>query len=242
MYNFFVENNQIQNDKVIIENKDAKHITQVLRMQKNEEIYICNKQDERRYLAKIDVFEKEKVICSIIKQMDSTELNVKITLFQGLPKKDKMELIIQKTVELGIYNIVPVDMKNCIAKLKEEDKKISRWQEISESAAKQSKRSIIPKIENMISVKNLKDKIDNYDLCVVAYEDENSTTLKDILSKNKNAKNIALVIGPEGGISKEEVKMLQEKGAKTASLGKRILRTETAGISMLSMITYEFEL
>ena len=178
----------------------------------------------------------------IIKEMESTELNVKITLFQGLPKKDKMELIIQKAVELGVFNIVPVDMKNCIVKLKDEDKKISRWQEISEAAAKQSKRNIIPKIEKLMKIKDLKDKIKDYDLCIVAYEDENNTTLKDILNKNKNAKNIALIIGPEGGISKEEVQLLNENGAKTASLGKRILRTETAGISMISMITYEFEL
>ena len=242
MYNFFVENNQIQDNKIVIENKDAKHISQVLRMQKGEEIYVCDKQTEKRFLAKIESFEKEKVICMIIREIESTELNVKITLFQGLPKKDKMELIIQKAVELGVYNIVPVDMKNCIVKLKDEDKKISRWQEISEAAAKQSKRNIIPKIEKMINVKNLREKIKDYDLCIVAYEDENKTTLKDVLNRNKNVKNIALVIGPEGGIDKDEVKMLNENGAKTASLGKRILRTETAGISIISMITYEFEL
>ena len=154
MYNFFVEKNQTQDNKIIIENQDAKHIMQVLRMQKGEEIYICDKQTEKRFLAKIENFEKEKVICNILRKVESTEPDIKVTLFQGLPKREKMELIIQKAVELGVYNIVPVDMKNCIVKLKDEDKKILRWQEISESAAKQSKRNIIPKIEKMININN----------------------------------------------------------------------------------------
>ena len=242
MYNFFVEKNQTQDNKIIIENQDAKHIMQVLRMQKGEEIYICDKQTEKRFLAKIENFEKEKVICNILRKVESTEPDIKVTLFQGLPKREKMELIIQKAVELGVYNIVPVDMKNCIVKLKDEDKKILRWQEISESAAKQSKRNIIPKIEKMININKLREKIKDYDLGIIAYEDENKTTLKEILKQNKDVKNIAIVVGPEGGITKEEIESLKGGKAKLVSLGKRILRTETAGIAMLSMIVYEFEL
>ena len=133
-------------------------------------------------------------------------------------------------------------MQNCIAKVKDEDKKISRWQAISESAAKQSKRTIIPKISNVESIKNIKNRIKDYDLVIFAYENENNISLKDILKDNKNISKIAIIIGPEGGFDKEEVKSLESAGAKSVSLGKTILRTETASMAMISMIMYELEL
>ncbi len=242
MHNFFINNNQINNSEILIEGQDAKHISQVLRMKIGEEIYVCNKETSIRYLAKIDKIEKENVFCSIIKELESTELTVKVTLFQGLPKADKMELIIQKAVELGVYNIIPVEMKNCIAKLKDEDKKIARWQAISESAAKQSKRCIIPKIEKSVNLSKLAEMVKDYDLVIIAYEDENKITLKQLISESKQISKIAIIVGPEGGIDKEEIKVLKEKGAKVATLGKRILRTETAPLAILSMLIYEFEL
>ncbi len=242
MHNFFIDSNQIENDKAHIIGQDAKHISQVLKMRKDEKIFICNKQNSDRYLAKIDKVEKDEIICSLIESADNTEPNIKITLFQGLPKSDKMEFIIQKAVELGVSEITPLEMKNCIAKIKDEDKKISRWQAIAESAAKQSKRCIIPKINKVEKIKEIKDKVKDYDLVVIAYENEKNISLKDILKNNKTVSKIAIIIGPEGGFDKQEAKELEEAGAKEVSLGKTILRTETASISMISMILYEFEL
>ena len=162
-------------------------------------------------------------------------------LYQGLPKIDKMEYIIQKSVELGVNEIIPVNMKYCIAKINNEDKKITRWNKISEVAAKQSKRNIIPKVSKPINVNELYNKIKAYDLAIVAYENEDRKTIKEIFESKKNVKNIAVVIGPEGGISKEEIEKLQHAGAEIVSLGNRILRTETAPIAVLSMIIYEYE-
>ncbi len=242
MYNFFINDNQIENEKVKIIGQDAKHISNVLRMKKGEEIYICNIDSKERYLAKIDDINKDYVMVICIQKLESIEPNIKITLFQGITKADKMEYIIQKSVELGVYNIIPVDMKFCIGKIKDEDKKITRWQAISESAAKQSKRGIIPKIEMPKRLSEVCKIISEYDLAIVAYEDEDKTTIKKILNSNKNIKSVAVIVGPEGGISSDEINMLIESGSKAASLGKQILRTETAPIAMISMIMYEYEM
>lgn len=241
MYNFFVNSQQIENDKVKIFGQDAKHISSVLRMKINDEIYISDKDTAVKYLSKITNIQKEEIDCILIKEVESTESNVKVTLFQGLPKADKMEYIIQKSVELGIHEIVPVNMKNCIAKLKDEDKKIQRWQAISEASAKQSKRNIIPKVARLQNIDDISKHINDFDLVIVAYEDEKKTNLKQLLNKYNKCVNIAIVVGPEGGIDGKELKSLLDAGAKTASLGKRILRTETASIAMLSMLIYEYE-
>lgn len=241
MYNFFVNENQFLDNKVFIKGNDFNHVKNVLRMKNGEKFYVSNKVSGDSYLVNLDSYSNDEVICNIIEKMDSKESTVKVTLFQGLPKADKMEYIIQKSVELGVYNIVPVDMKFCVAKLNNEEKKLSRWQTISEAAAKQSKRNIIPKIENKISFKNMLGILNEFDLVIIAYENENKTNLKEILQENKNINNIAIIIGPEGGLAQDEVELLIENGAKSASIGKRILRTETASLAMLSMIMYEFE-
>ena len=152
-----------------------------------------------------------------------------------------METIIQKSVELGVNKIFPISMKNCVAKIKDDIKKQERWQKISEAAAKQSKRNIIPSIEKSVDMKYLCSKINEYDLVLVAYENEDKKTIKDILKNNK-VKKIAIVVGPEGGLTEKEVEELIKCGAKAVSLGKRILRTETVPIAMLSMIMYEYDL
>ena len=128
MYNFFINENQIENNKAYIIGQDAKHISQVLRMKKDEEIFICNKENGDRYIAKIESFENNQVNCILLNKVETTEPKINITLFQGMPKADKMEFIIQKVVELGVYEIIPLEMKNCIVKIKDEDKKILRWQ------------------------------------------------------------------------------------------------------------------
>lgn len=242
MYNFFINENQIENNKAYIIGQDAKHISQVLRMKKDEEIFICNKENGDRYIAKIESFENNQVNCILLNKVETTEPKINITLFQGMPKADKMEFIIQKVVELGVYEIIPLEMKNCIVKIKDEDKKILRWQAIAESAAKQSKRSIIPKVNRVEKLGNIKDRLKDYDLVLFAYEDEKNVSIKNILTDNKNISKIAIIVGPEGGFDSKEVKGLEDFGSKAVSLGKSILRTETAPIAMISMIMYEFEL
>ena len=239
MYNFFVENNNITADKAIII-EDYNHLVNVLRKTIGDKIYVCNKESGKSYLVEISEITKTEVICDIIEENTSTESNLDITVFQGLPKAEKMETIIQKCTELGANRFVPVNKKYCISKLKD-DKKIDRWQKIAEVAAKQSKRNIIPKVENLITMEQLKNEISEYDLVLIAYENERKTNIKEVIKQNPNAERIGIVIGPEGGMSIEEVKNLEECGAKTVGLGKRILRTETAPITMISMLIYEYE-
>ena len=187
------------------------------------------------------------VDCKILEKTDSdVESNVALTIFQGLPKSDKMELIIQKCTELGAMNFVPVEFSRCVVKLnlKDASKKIERWQKIAETAAKQSKRDLVPKVEQLLNIKDLAQKIKNYDLVLLAFENEDKNTLKNELLKIKNGTeelNIAVIVGPEGGIEENEVTLLKESGAKVVTLGKRILRTETAALSMVSIIMYELE-
>ncbi len=246
MQKFFVEENQIENDKINIIGEDVKHISSVLRMQKGEQILIGSKETLETYLTEIEQIEKEKVVAKIIEKHDTqTESNVEIDLYQGLPKADKMELIIQKTTEIGISKVIPVDMVRCIVKLDEKDakKKIERWQKVAEGAAKQSKRSKIPEIKNKIKIKDLENIISQYDIFIVAYEEENEVTLKQELKKLREQEKykIGILVGPEGGITKEEIEKLTSYNAKVVTLGKRILRTETAPIVLTSNIIYELE-
>ena len=246
MQKFFVETNQIDDKKIIILGDDVKHISNVLRMKKKEKLQIGIKETLENYITEIEEISKENIILNIIEKNNiNTESNVEIDLYQGLPKADKMEWIIQKTTEIGINSITPVDMLRCIVKLNEKDekKKIERWQKVAEGAAKQSKRDKIPKVENKIKIEDIKNIIKNYDLFLIAYENEENNTLKEELNKlNKKEKyKIGILIGPEGGIDLKEVEKLKSVGAKIVTLGKRILRTETAPIVLTSNILYELE-
>ena len=242
MYNFFVNSNDINDNFAKISGEDYNHIRNVLRMKIGTKILINEKEKSNSYLAEIQEIGAKEIICKVIERMASNEMSVNVTLFQGIPKSDKMEYIIQKSVELGVSEIVPTEMKNCVAKINNEENKLTRWNKISETAAKQSKRSIIPKVESKISFDDLLNRIKEFDLVIVAYENEKHTSLKDVLQNCKGVKNIAIIIGPEGGIDTKELKLLEDNGAQVASLGKRILRTETAPIAMLSMILYEYEM
>ena len=246
MSKFFVKDNQINNNSINIVGEDVNHMSNVLRMKKEDELQVCNQETGENYITKITSFSKEKIECEIVKKIDKTvESNVNITLFQGIPKFDKMELIIQKNTEVGVKKIVPVLMERTVVKLDEKtiNKKIERWQKISEVAAKQSMRDIIPEVENVIKLKDIEKQ--NYDIILVAYENEDKNMLKSELIELKNKKmnkyNIAIVIGPEGGIAEKEIEILKNMGAVFVSLGKRILRTETAGIVMSGNIIYELE-
>ena len=253
MPKFFIKQNQIENNQINIIGNDVNHIKNVLRAKVGEEIEICNSDLQENYICKIKTIEKEKINLEIIEKISSiSESNIKVTIFQGIPKADKMELIIQKSVELGVYDITPVEMKRCVVKLQEKDKikKVERWQKISEVAAKQSGRDYIPKVNNCIRLKEILNQRSEYDEIILAYEKEKENTLKQEISQIKQKFNsklkaeelkIGIIIGPEGGIDEEEEKMLRENGIRVITLGNRILRTETVALNMLSIIMYELE-
>lgn len=243
MPKFFVKNNQIENDKITIIGTDVNHIANVLRLKINDQIKICNEETAQNYIAKITEINKEDVECKIVEKIASnTEATVHITIFQGLPKADKMELIIQKCTELGVKEITPVQMKRCVTKLDEKSssKKIERWQKIAEVAAKQSGRDAICKINNVINIKNICNICQNYDIVLVPYENEENISLKDVIKDlPQNIKKIGIVIGSEGGFEEQEIEILRQSNCKIVTLGERILRTETVAIAVSSVILYE---
>lgn len=247
MPKFFV--NKVENNQIIINGEDVNHIKNVLRKKAEDTLEICNNQTQENFLCKIEIIKNEEVICNIIEKIQkSVEPKTYVHIYQGLPKSDKMELIIQKAVELGVSEITPTNMTRCIVKLngKDEKKKIERWQKISEVAAKQCGRGIIPQINNIISVKDVCNLCNKYDILLVAYENEKENTLKKEIDNIKNTFtkkeiSIGILIGPEGGIDENELEKLRESGAKIVTLGKRILRTETVALNIISIIMYEFE-
>lgn len=246
MPKFFVNNEQVNEERIKIIGEDVNHIANVLRKQIGDTLNICNTSTSDNFLCQIERINKEEIECKIVeKKKSETEPNTYITIFQGLPKAEKMDLIIQKCTEIGVSNFVPVSMERCIVKFdnKTENKKIERWQKIAETAAKQSGRDIIPKVENLINLKKVCNLIEKYDILLLAYENEKENTLKIALNSLKNKENakIGIIIGPEGGITTEEVQILVNSGAVKITLGNRILRTETVGISMASIILYELE-
>ena len=249
MPKFFVTTNQIEGNTIIIQNEDVNHIKNVLRAKIDDTIDICDCMTSKNYICKIEQIKEKDIYCHIVDEIEShVEPHIQVSIFQGLPKADKMELVIQKSVELGVYDITPVEMKRCVVKLNDKDKikKIQRWQKISEGAAKQSGRDRIPKINPIVNIHTLCENMKEYDLVLVAYENEKVHTLKQELKKVKNDNHkemkIAIVIGPEGGIDKEEIAKFEEYHAKIITLGNRILRTETVALNMLSVIMYELEM
>ncbi len=247
MRKFFVESNQINNNQIEILGEDINHIKNVLRLEIGEKIKICDKTNQINYISEIVEITAKCVICSILeKAKNEAEGNVELHIFQGLPKADKMELIIQKGTELGVSEFIPVAFKRSIVKLsgKDEAKKIDRWNKIAEVAAKQSGRDLVPKVRNIENIKNICNQIKDYDIVLLAYELEEKNYIKNELQKLKKQKEkykIAVIIGPEGGIEQEEVDSMESNGAKVISLGKRILRTETVALQVSSIIMYELE-
>lgn len=246
MQHFFVEPSAIQDRKIVITGDDVNHIKNVLRMKPGEEISVSNGVDNNDYRCEIESLSDEEIICSLrfIKE-DGLELKSKIYLFQGLPKSDKMELIIQKAVELGVYEIIPVATKRAIVKL--DDKKaasrVARWQAISEAAAKQSKRGIIPAVNRIMTFKEAIKYAENLGTVAIPYElAEGMQDTKKWIDAATQKESIGVFIGPEGGFAEEEIELASSIGAKPISLGKRILRTETAGLTILSILMYSFEI
>ena len=244
MPRFFVKTNQISNDNIDIIGEDVKHIKNVLRKQIGDKIEVCNQDTGDSYKCEIENFSEDEIKTNIIEKLTNIQERVEVDIYQGLPKSDKMELIIQKSVELGANAIIPVNMKRCVVKLegKDESKKIDRWQKIAESAAKQCGRSFIPEVKHLANVKDICNLINEYDAIIVAYENEKDNTLKSELKKlNSENLKIGIVIGPEGGFEESDVNILRENGARIVTLGNRILRTETVALNVLSIVMYEFE-
>ncbi|MCH4887727.1 16S rRNA (uracil(1498)-N(3))-methyltransferase [Acidaminobacter sp. JC074] len=237
MHRFFV-GYVIESDQVIIDNiNDVNHIKRALRVQINEKLEICDAASQE-YVVTVEAMD-DQIVCKVLEKREvSRESHVLVDLYQGLAKGSKMETIVQKSVELGVHNIYPLSTKRVIVKLdaKGQKKKIERWQKIADEAAKQSKRSHIPEVKPMLAIKDLAGLVSDYDLVLIAYELESSRSLKNHLTDDK--KKVAIVIGPEGGFEAEEVDALVDAGGHSVSLGPRILRTETAGITMLSIIQY----
>ena len=242
MYHFFVDKNNISDKNVVIEGKDYNHIKNVLRMHPGEEISVGNNEDDNEYRCIIESFEEDRVICKLIfvKKAD-VELPSKVYLYQCLPKADKMELIIQKCVELGVTEIIPVASKRCVVKLddKKASSKISRWQSIAEAAGKQSKRAIVPLIGQVKSFKEAINDANKADIKIIPYEmSEGMDETKKIFSSIKPGQSVAIFIGPEGGFDETEIEYATEAGVTPISLGKRILRTETAGMTVMAWISF----
>ena len=237
MYNFFVDEGSRQGDSFLISGADYNHICNVLRMQVGDTFLVsCCGQS---CLCRLDHLEESTVVAQIVEEdYQNTELPIRLHLFQGLPKGDKMEFIIQKTVELGVSEITPVEMSRCVMKLDEKKKKArqARWQSIAESAAKQSKRNVVPEITDVLTYKQALAKIEELDLFLVPYENERGmAATRDALSKIESGMSVGILIGPEGGFDPQEVSQAQQAGAIAISLGKRILRTETAAVTAIGM-------
>ncbi|MBO7344621.1 MAG: 16S rRNA (uracil(1498)-N(3))-methyltransferase [Clostridia bacterium] len=238
MYNFFIEKDRFDGSYYHLDGKDYNHAKNVLRLKVGEQVLISH--DQKCNLCEISKITDSEILLTILESdyMD-TSLPINIYLFQGLPKSDKLELIIQKAVELGADAIIPVDTARSIVKIEEKKKesKTARWQAIAESASKQSKRTSIPKVYPPMSFKNAIDFCKDLDLVILPYENSfGMECTKDALKNIKSGMKIGIFIGPEGGFEQSEVDLATESGAKVVSLGKRILRTETAAITALSMI------
>lgn len=246
MYHFFVSPEQVFDEEILITGQDVNHIRNVLRMKPGEEVRLCTGEDDRDYRCRIEEITEHEVRTRILwVERSKAELPCEITLFQGLPKSDKMELIIQKAVELGAHAIVPVAMHRCVTKLdaKKGEAKVKRWNAISESAAKQSKRMYIPPVGAVASFEEAAGMAQQLDVVLVPYELADDASLsRQALEEVQPGRMVGIFIGPEGGLEKSEVEMLQSAGAKCITLGRRILRTETAGMALLAHLMLRLEL
>ncbi len=241
-----------QNIIVIDDHDDIHHIMNVLRLKEGDEIDVSDKV-EWEYRASIISMSAEEVQLRILdKQTFASEPLTRVTLFQGIPRQGKMETVIQKTTELGIHRIVPVFMdRTVVVNRGNFDKKTDRWQKVADEAAKQCKRGTVPNVSDAAGMRDVIGELADFDLVIMPYENEKNTTIKDVLLEMTNPttievfgkpEHIAVIIGPEGGFSDEEAKAIVKAGGKSVSLGKTILRTETAAIAAVAMIMYELEL
>ena len=231
MHHFFTDPSQVRDGKIFIEGSDVNHMKNVLRMRVGEQVQISD-QNGKNYLCELETFEEEQACFRIVEtQRSQNELGSRLYLFQGLPKSDKMELIVQKAVELGVYE----DEKKAA-------KKTARWNAIAEGAAKQSGRDVIPVVKNVMTLEDALAYAADLDLILMPYEDaQGMAKTRRVISEIRQGQSVGIFIGPEGGFEEAEVQKAQETGAVPITLGKRILRTETAGIAVLSILMYHLE-
>ena len=245
MYHFFVSKNNIVDHTIFIEGTDYNHIKNVLRMREGEEISVGTGEDENEYRCMIEKFEDDRVICKLLFVKEANvELPAKVILYQCLPKADKMEMIIQKCVELGVSEIIPVASKRCVVKLddKKASSKIARWQSIAEAAGKQSKRAIVPFIGQVTKFSDALKDAERADIKIIPYElCEGMEDTKEVFKNIKSGQTIAVFIGSEGGFDEGEVDEAIQSGITPISLGKRILRTETAGLAVMAWLSFVLE-
>ena len=244
MQHFFVTPGQVKGKTIYIEGSDVNHMKNVLRMKKGEQLMISDG-DNHKYLCRLEKFREESAVVEIIEEeKKDTELPSEIYLFQGLPKSDKMELIIQKAVELGVYEVIPTVTKRTVVKLdaKKAAKKTERWREIAKSAAKQSGRGVIPSVAEVMDYRAAIKYAEDLDILLIPYElAEGMEITKTQIESIEPGQSVGIFIGPEGGFEKEEVELVKAAGACEITLGKRILRTETAGLAILSILMYHLE-
>ena len=236
MHRFYADEGRLAEDMAYLTAEDARHAARVLRMAAGEqaEVFLQG----RRYLGEISDLSPEDVALRLLEELPSTEAKLRVTLYQGLPKADKMELIIQKAVELGAEAIVPVAMSRCVVRLDERDgrKKQERWQKIAREACKQSGRCLMPEVDAPIPFKELLNRLSGHDAAIVPWEDARGYSLNAFHREQPDITSLAVVIGPEGGMSAEEVEAMKQAGCLPVTLGPRILRTETAGLAAISAL------
>ena len=243
MQQIFVEQSVKIDDTFMVEGEDARHLLQVLRMRQGEQLRVSTHEGDN-YLCQIESADKGQVTLRVLEKMASTELEKRIYLYQAIPKGDRMETVIEKAVELGVYEIIPVEMKYCVVKLDDKKKasRLKRYQSIAEAAAKQSKRSSIPKIHDFMTYAEAVAYARQCDVCIVPYEcAEGMEATKRVLTKMADASSISIMIGPEGGFADEEIEAVRED-MDVISLGSRILRTDTAAITTMSMVMLAIEM
>lgn len=245
MYQFFVEPEQIQGKEILIRGGDVNHIKNVLRMRVGQELAVSNGVDGKEYRCGIVALEEDVIRCELrfVKE-DGAELPSRIYLLQGLPKADKMELIVQKAVELGAYQVIPVATRRSVVRLDEKKAaaKVSRWQAIAQAAAKQSKRGVIPQVQQVMDWKQALEYVRDIPVKLIPYElAEDMDRTRELIEGLQPGQDIAVFIGPEGGFEEEEIETATAAGATPITLGRRILRTETAGMTVLSWLIYRLE-
>ena len=234
------ENINLEQNTCIIEGEDVKHISKVLRCKENDKLEVCD-MDNNEYICKIKEINKDNVLLDIIEKVNiKRESNLKVKLYQGMPKGTKMELILQKLTEVGVDEIVLVQTKRSVTKIdnKKEDKKIERWERIIYEAAKQSKRGKIPTLTGVLTFNEALEDMKGNDLNICPYENERTVVIKEAI-KGKQINNIGIFVGPEGGFEEEEIEKIQNINGQVVSLGPRILRTETASVVASSIVLYE---
>lgn len=244
MQHFFVTPSQVGEGQIVIMGSDVNHIKNVLRKRIGEELAVSDG-NNRKYRCAVASYEDEKAVLDILEELPvDTELPSRIYLFQGLPKQDKMEWIVQKAVELGAFQVVPVSTKRAVMRLDEKKavKKVERWQQIAESAAKQAGRGYVPQVAPVMSYRKALEYADSLNVLLIPYElAEGMEYTRQVLRMIRPGQSVGIFIGPEGGFEQEEVELAVEHGAAVITLGKRILRTETAGLAALSLLMFQLE-